>query len=98
VYLGQIARHIYIRHADAAVELRKVIVAQFVKRARSWLETAEFERLLYDVPDLAADVVRALLGDSEVKVAKKSVERTAASGRSKRKRGGFIHWRDSADT
>ncbi|KAI7189127.1 hypothetical protein KC343_g3985 [Hortaea werneckii] len=81
-HLDQIARHIYLGHPVAAKLLRRPVVEMFAKHVKSWVGTAEFERLVLDLPEFSVELFRALAGDG-------GKTGTAAAGRPKRgqKRG-----------
>ncbi|KAI6851023.1 hypothetical protein KC332_g322 [Hortaea werneckii] len=62
-HLDQVARHIYLGHPVAAKLLRKPVVEMFAKHVKSWVGTAEFERLVLDLPEFSVELFRALAGD-----------------------------------
>ncbi|KAI7225404.1 hypothetical protein KC343_g458 [Hortaea werneckii] len=82
-HLDQVARHIYLDHPVAAKQLRRPVVEMFAKHVRSWVGTAEFERLVLDLPEFSVELFRALAGDGG------KAGTTAAAGRARRgqKRG-----------
>ncbi|RMY76120.1 hypothetical protein D0863_02144 [Hortaea werneckii] len=82
-HLDQVARHIYLDHPVAAKQLRRPVVEMFAKHVKSWVGTAEFERLVLDLPEFSVELFRALAGDGG------KAGTTAAAGRARRgqKRG-----------
>lgn len=90
-YVEQVARHIYLTHADSAAELRRPVVELFAKYRDSWTTCAEFGQLVHDAPEFAHELILAMTGAGGGQTPRKaaeSQERTAATGRSKRKRAG----------
>ncbi|KAK5123786.1 hypothetical protein LTR85_002422 [Meristemomyces frigidus] len=88
-YIVQIVKHIYVTHADAAVDLRGPMVTLFGNFASVWITDDWCRQLLFDVPELGVDLIATLAGVA-IAVAEprtQMVGRTAASARSKCKRG-----------
>ncbi|KAI7276714.1 hypothetical protein KC345_g6794 [Hortaea werneckii] len=83
-HLDQVARHIYLSHPVAAKLLRRPVVEMFAKHVKSWVGTAEFERLVLDLPEFSVELFRALAGNGE-----KAGTTVAGAGKAKRgqKRG-----------
>ena len=82
--LRDVAKYIYVTHADAAADLRGPLVAIVAKHLAEWASEEDFEQLFLDVPQLGVELIRFVVeGAVVIKVA---TSQTAASGRSKRKR------------
>lgn len=58
-HADDVARHVYLEHADEATELRQHIVAHFRGHLARISKMADFRKLLLDVPELSADLVEA---------------------------------------
>lgn len=88
-YLAEVVRHVYVTHAEAAVDLRAPIVRLFQSCANLWITDEWCRQICLEVPELTLDLATALTG-VDIAVAQPTTqagERTAASMRSKRKRG-----------
>lgn len=64
-HADDVARHVYLNHHDAAIDLRPLITQLFIKDLGRFDEMPRFHKMLLDVPELAADIVRALAGKAK---------------------------------
>ena len=64
-FMLPVVKHVYIHHADTAVELHKPMVDLLLKQIDTLNDLPEFQQLLLDVPALSAELVRALVAQEK---------------------------------
>ncbi|KAK3676862.1 hypothetical protein LTR78_003066 [Recurvomyces mirabilis] len=78
--LESVSRHVYLDRVDAARELRGAIVGHVVKYIPAWTTCDAFRALLADIPELAFELLVALVGpDNLASEAKEETKAAIAS-------------------